>query len=45
MRPAVPAQMSFLCLLGWWGFVLYLYLYLNRDYFSAQRNTAPLIPS
>jgi hypothetical protein len=43
MRPAVPAQMSFLCLLGWWGFVLYLYL--NRDYFSAQRNTAPLIPS
>lgn len=27
---------SFLCLLGWWGFVLFLYL--KRDYFLAQRS-------
>jgi len=26
---------SFLCLLGWWGFVLFLYL--KRDYFSASQ--------
>jgi hypothetical protein len=34
---------SFLCLLGWWGLVLFLYL--KRDYFSTRRSTAPVIPS
>jgi hypothetical protein len=34
---------SLLCLLGWWGFVLFLNL--KRGYFSAQRSTAPAIRS
>jgi hypothetical protein len=34
---------SLLCLLGWWGFVVYLYL--KRAYFSAQRSPSRAMPT